>query len=170
MHLAVRLVVTLVFTALLTSACGESATAPSSQIPQVAGTYTGSIALSSAGRTLGSGTARMTVVQAGSELTITGSVTISGATVQIRAVTGTINRTGFFTPARHSFTNRVTDPTCGTITPVDVVAFSTYRAVVPAKVNDVRATVRSASKSSRLDRTATTFCGTWQFSGTLRRQ
>ena len=152
MHLAVRLVVTLVFTALLTSACGESATAPSSQIPQVAGTYTGSIALSSAGRTLGSGTARMTVVQAGSELTITGSVTISGATVQIRAVTGTINRTGFFTPARHSFTNRVTDPTCGTITPVD-------------------ASLTFAGTTARyVENATTTFCGTWQFSGTLRRQ
>ena len=72
MTLVFRLVVAGVFTVLLTSACGESLTAPSSQIPNVAGAYAGPITLSTAGRTLASGTARMTVVQAGSQFTITG--------------------------------------------------------------------------------------------------
>ena len=152
MTLVFRLVVASVFTVLLTSACGESPTAPSSQIPNVAGTYTGSIALSTAGQTLASGTARMTVVQAGSQLTITGSLTFSGATFQITAVTGTINRTGFFTPSRRSFTNRVSDPTCGTITPVD-------------------ASLTFAGNTARyVENATTTFCGTLQLSGTLRRQ
>ena len=152
MKLAVRSVVVGVLTVLLTSACGESPTAPSSQIPNVAGTYTGSVTLSVDGRRLGSGTARMTVVQAGSQLTITGSLTVSGTTVQITAVTGTINQTGFFTPSRRSFTNRVTDPTCGTITPVD-------------------ASLTFAGTTARyVENATTTFCGTWQFSGTLRRQ
>ena len=147
-RLAIR---TLVIMALLSAACGESPTAPSQQIPQVAGTYTGSIALSAAGRTLASGTALMKVVQAGSQLTITGSVTVSGATVQIRAVTGTINSTGYFTPSRRSFTNRVTDPTCGTITPVD-------------------ASLTFAGNTARyVENATTTFCGPLQFSGTLRR-
>ena len=152
MKIAIRTVLAGVFTALLTSACGESPTAPSSQIPNVAGTYTGSMTILVDGQTLASGTARMTVVQAGSQLTISGSLTFSGATVQITAVTGTINRTGFFAPARRSFTNRVTDPTCGAITPVD-------------------ASLTFAGTTARYVENATTaFCGTWQFSGTLRRQ
>ena len=93
----------------------------------------------------------MTVVQAGAQLTITGSVTVSGATVQIRAVTGTINSTGYFTPMRRSFTDRVTDPTCGTITPVD-------------------ASLTFAGNTARyVENATTTFCGALQFSGTLRR-
>ena len=153
MELAVRSVVVAVLTVLLlTSACGESPTDPSSQIPNVAGTYTGPITLSSAGRTLATGTARMTVVQAGAQLTITGSVAFSGATFQITAVTGTINRTGFFTPSRRSFTNRVTDPTCGTITPVD-------------------ASLTFAGNTARyVENSTTDFCGPLQLSGTLRRQ
>ena len=55
MKLAVRSVVVGVLTVLLTSACGESPTAPSSQIPNVAGTYTDRLPSRSMDKRLGQG-------------------------------------------------------------------------------------------------------------------
>ena len=110
--------------AVLAAAGCDDASTPSSpsptrpvqpQIPQVAGTYTGSMTLTVAGNSLtGSGT--MTVVQSGSQLTITGSATIAGETIQMPAVTGTINATGFFTlTGGGSLVSEWEDPTCGTM-------------------------------------------------------
>ena len=76
---------------LAVAACdGNSPTSPSpqTQVPQVAGTYAGSFDLIVDGSLLGSGTAQMTVVQAGAQLTITGSFILAGATLPSRAVTG----------------------------------------------------------------------------------
>ena len=44
------------------------------------------------------GFAQMDVAQAGTQVTITGSVTLAGQTSQLAALTGTINATGFFSP------------------------------------------------------------------------
>ena len=48
----------------------------------------------------------MEVAQAGDQLTITGSITLGGQTIQIPAVTGTLNATGFFTIAAGSTVGR----------------------------------------------------------------
>ncbi len=98
-------VIGVVIVVVLAMACGDDGgpmapTSPTPQIPQVAGTYRGPITISSS--TLGSvtGYAEMEVVQAGSQVTITGSQTIAGNNVQLAALTGTINATGFFTLRR----------------------------------------------------------------------
>ena len=68
-------------------------------VPQVAGTYTGplSIVLIDAGI---SGTASMTltVVQSGSMVTVSGSMSAEGITVGIPAMRGVIDATGTFEP------------------------------------------------------------------------
>lgn len=106
----------IVIVVVLAMACGDDGgpLAPTPQIPQVAGTYRGPITISSS--TLGSvtGYAELEVVQAGSQVTITGSQTIAGNTVQLAALTGTINATGFFTPsAGGSHIDGNFEPTCG---------------------------------------------------------
>ena len=89
-----------------TASCGgdSSPTAPSPQpqIPNVAGTYSGplTITASAAGGALMvnlSGTMQITVVQAGAQLTITGSISIFEETNALQAVTGTVNETGLVT-------------------------------------------------------------------------
>ena len=77
---------------------GGSPVDPSPGYPQVAGTYAGPaiITLLATGSTL-VGSGRATVVQAGNQLTINGSLTFEGVEVVLPAVTGTINETGFFT-------------------------------------------------------------------------
>ena len=64
------------------------------------------------------GTMQMTVVQAGAQLTITGSISIFEETSALEAVTGTVNETGLVTFPPDSLVNAVPiDDTCGTITP-----------------------------------------------------
>ena len=110
-----------------TASCGgdSSPTAPSPQpqIPNVAGTYSGplTITASAAGGALMvnlSGTMQITVVQAGAQLTITGSISIFEETNALQAVTGTVNETGLVTFPSDSLVNAVPldDDTCGTIT------------------------------------------------------
>ena len=67
-------------------------------VPQVAGTYTGPVVLRfvSLGTEL-EGSAQLTAVQSGAEVTVHGSVTFLGVTAEVAAFTGTINSTGFFT-------------------------------------------------------------------------
>lgn len=84
---------------LLTAACDSSPAAPSStRIPDVAGVYTGALSISSS--TLGplseDWDARFVVRQAGSQLTITGSVSFDGQTTQLPPLVGAVNSTGSF--------------------------------------------------------------------------
>ena len=136
------------------AACGDdSPTAPSPpqpQIPQVAGTYAGSVRLTADGRFLGSGTAQMTVVQVGAQLTITGYMSVGGTTSQLSAITGTINATGFVT-ITSAPPPSVRDPTCGTI------------AAAGSSLTFSGNTVRFVSNST------TTYCGNLQAAGTLTR-
>ena len=81
--------------------CGDdggptSPTPPTPQVPQVAGIYRGPATITSS--IVGSvmGYSEMEVAQAGSQVTITGWMTIGTDTVPLPAATGTINETGFF--------------------------------------------------------------------------
>ena len=93
--------------------------------------------------------ARLTVVQSGSQLTITGSLTVFGQTVQLPAVTGTVNETGFFTATAGGFATSVDDTTCG-------------------RIAVTSATLTFAGNTARyVENDKTDFCGNWLFSGTL---
>ena len=153
-----------------TTACGEdsrpttpvSPTAPSPQpqIPNVAGTYRGPLTITAALEgvvlvTL-SGTMHITVVQAGAQLTITGSTTILDETSALEAVTGTVNDTGRVTFPPDSLVNAVPipmgDDTCGTLTPAPTMLTFT-------------------GTTARLLQTATSdSCGSFEVVGTLTRQ
>ena len=124
----IRLLATCAVVVVATASCGgaSSPTAPSPQpqIPNVAGTYSGplTITASAAGGVLLvslSGTMQITVVQAGAQLTITGSISIFEETNALEAVTGTVNETGLVTFPPDSVVHTVPmgDDTCGTITP-----------------------------------------------------
>ena len=54
-----------------------------------------------------SGTMQITVVQAGAQLTITGSISIFEETNALQAVTGTVNETGLVTFPSDSLVNAV---------------------------------------------------------------
>ena len=110
-----------------TASCGgdssqdSSPTAPSPQpqIPNVAGTYSGPLTITASALMVNlSGTMQITVVQAGAQLTITGSISIFEETNALQAVTGTVNETGLVTFPPDSLVNAVPldDDTCGTIT------------------------------------------------------
>lgn len=134
--------------------CNDSPTAPTTRTPDVAGTYTGTLRFTSS---LGSQfattlSARMTVVQSGSQVTLTGSLTIGGQTTDITAVTGTVNATGFFTATSSSLIDSFDDATCGRIT-------------------DAGGSTTFSGRSLRIVSNATTqHCGIWQLSGTLTRR
>ncbi len=152
-----RCTVLLLALALVVSACGgDTPTAPSRpvpQIPQVAGTYTGSLQLSvpllDFTETI---TARVNVVQAGSQITITGSTTISsGTTSGFAAITGTVDATGFFTLTGGGDDGGGEDSNCGTSSP------SAY-------------TITFSGNTLRyLEEVGTTLCGAVEISGTLTR-
>ena len=93
--------------------CGDGPTAPTSQIPDVAGTYTGPYTMYMTDSFQGS--ARFDVAQAGAQLTITGSMTLLGMTAQMPAVRGTISATGVFTPSAGGAGGVVNDD-CGAVT------------------------------------------------------
>ena len=125
MHLATCAVVIVA-----TAACGgdsrPTAPAPQPQIPTVAGTYRGPLTITASidgGAVMVSlsGTMQLTVVQAGTQLTITGSISIFDETSALDAVTGTVNDTGLVTFPPDSVVNTapipIGDDTCGTLTP-----------------------------------------------------
>ena len=121
------------------------------QFPNVAGTYNGTLRWTANGALVANASARLNVVQAGSQLTLTGSVTIFGQIVQLPAVTGNINQTGFFTATSGGGASTGADPTCGVITTTSVtLAFSGNTATYTEAAN-------------------TQFCGNWAFAGTLTR-
>ena len=137
-------------------ACDEGGgpTSPTPQFPQVAGIYRGPATILSSVMGSLTGYSEMVVVQAGSELTITGSLTIGRDTVPLVAMTGTINRTGFFTLHAGGPTTSIDgqiDPECGrwNITSSSLAFVGrTLQAVVTA---------------------TTTYCGILNISGTLTR-
>ena len=147
-----------------TAACGgdSSPTAPSPQpqIPNVAGTYRGPLTITASLEgvvlvTL-SGTMHLTVVQAGAQLTITGSVSIFDETSALEAVTGTVNDTGLVTFPPDSVVNAapipIGDDTCGTITPAPTM-------------------LTFSGNTARFLQTATSDgCGNVEIVGTLMRQ
>ena len=148
-----------------TAACGgdSSPTAPSPQpqIPNVAGTYRGPLTITASleGGVLMlslSGTMQITVVQAGAQLTITGSVSIFDETSALEAVTGTVDETGLVTFPPDSLVNAVPipmgDDTCGTITPAPTM-------------------LTFAGTTAQFLQTATSNnCGSFEVVGTLTRQ
>ena len=153
-----------------TAACGgdsrpttpvsPTAPSPQPQIPNVAGTYRGPlmIAASLEGVVLVrlSGTMHLIVVQAGAQLTITGSVSIFDETSALEAVTGTVDATGRVTFPPDSIINAAPipmgDDTCGTITPAPTM-------------------LTFSGNTARFLQTATSDdCGTVEIVGTLTRQ
>jgi len=123
---------------------------PTPSILNVAGTYTGSITFTVGGNPtpVGIYSARMVVVQAGSEVTIQQTWTaVDGQVIPLAAVTGTINATGFFTPAAPPAPT--VDPLCGTITPGQ------------------SSTTFSGNTVLYVGASNTQFCGNWLFTGTL---
>lgn len=152
MKVAIRRPLLAVAVVLLLTACDDGGpTSPSNRYPQVSGTYTGSLSVTSARfGPGGSVSARMVVVQSGNQLTITGSVSFGGRTAELTAITGTINETGFFTAAG-VVSGGLDDPTCGRVTP----------------------TTGSLTFSGRtmrvVENASSQYCGEIQISGTLTR-
>ena len=132
----IRRLATCTVVVVVTAACGGDSSpttpvsptppSPQPQIPSVAGTYRGPLTITAAlegGVVMVSlsGTMQLTVVQAGAQLTITGSVSIFNETSALEAVTGTVDDTGRVTFPPDSVVNAapipIGDDTCGTITP-----------------------------------------------------
>ena len=111
----------LILCALVSGACNsnDNPAAPSSGIPNVAGRYTGSLRWDVDGQRVATFPARMVVQQSGSQLTVAGTLTIEGRPVELTAVTGVINETGFFTATSAAVGGSVDDPTCGLITNIN---------------------------------------------------
>ena len=148
-----------------TAACGgdSSPTAPSSpttpppqpQIPNVAGTYSGPLTITASVEGSGlmvslSGTMHITVVQAGAQLTISGSISIVDETTALESVPGTVNETGLVTFPPDSLINAVPlgDDTCGTLTPTPT-------------------TLSFSGNTARFLQAAIDGCGTVEILGTL---
>ena len=147
-----RTVVTALSLVLL--ACGDGG--PNSpgnvnQIPNVAGTYYGSLTWTIDGTQVATPSMRIVVVQAGPQLTITGTMTVEGQTIALPAVTGNINATGFFTATGGGSAATLSDANCGTIrTTSSSLTFS-------------------GNTVQYVENASTAFCGNWSLSGTLRR-
>ena len=146
--------------ALMFSACGRGgpssppspSPSPSPSVPNVAGTYNGPLIFTIGGSSVPAATftARMVVVQADAQVTITQTWTLDAQTIPWPAVTGTINATGFFTPAGGP-TPASVDPTCGTIQPLQ------------------SSTTFSGNTVQYIETDSTQNCGNWTFNGTLTR-
>ena len=142
--------------AIITAACGGgssgSPTSPSSQFPNVAGTYTGQLSFLINNQAVADVPGRLVAVQSGSQVTITATLTIDGVALNLAAVTGNINATGYFTAtAGGSSSDSVYDQTCGYVTPTGT-------------------SLTFSGNTARFVETATTdYCGNWNFSGTLYR-
>ena len=161
----IRRLATCAVVVVATAACGgdSSPTAPSPQpqIPNVAGTYRGPLTITAStddGLVMFSlsGTMHLTVVQAGAQLTISGSISILAETSALEAVTATVNDTGRVTFPPDSVVNAAPipmgDDTCGTITPAPTM-------------------LKFSGNTARFLQTATSDdCGNVEIVGTLTRQ
>ncbi len=130
--------------------CGDSPTAPSNPIPNVAGTYTGPVDASlTDDDPLDSLSVRMTVEQAGSQLTITGSFTVFEEIFDLPVSTGTVNENGVFTSSRVVIAESLDDGDCGSVT------------------NTSSSLTFSGNTARYVENATTESCGTWMASGTL---
>ncbi len=99
-------------------ACNDSGpAAPTPAIPDVAGTYSGPLVLTVAvapgnTQTL-NGTMRLVATQSGSQVTLSGTITIFGATEELPPTVGMINKDGEFTFSGDDFEGVMSDPECG---------------------------------------------------------
>jgi len=148
----------IVMFATITVACGGgssgSPTSPSSQFPNVAGTYAGQLSLKIDGQVVENITARLIAVQSGSEVTINSRITIDGVPIDLPAVTGNIDATGFFTVTASGASSAPTyDQTCGYITATATSLNFPY----------------GLSTVQYIEIATTDYCGTWNFSGILTR-
>ena len=134
------------------AACDDMTGAGAAGVPSVAGTYSGPVVLrfpDLAVETTGS--ARLTVVQSGAEVTISGSLTLAGVTTEVTAFTGRINATGFVSVTESGVTGTASDATCGRYYPVS-------------------GSLTFAGGQARLVENVTTdYCGNIHLSGTLTR-
>ena len=158
----IRLLAACAVVVVATASCGDNrnptAPSPQPQIPNIAGTYRGPLTITASG-VAGvlmislSGTMHMTVVQAGAQLTLTGSISIFEETSELPAITGTVNETGLVTFPPSTFVNTPgTGDTCGTITPA-------------------RAMLTFSGNTARFLQTASSdVCGNLEVLGTLTRQ
>ena len=166
-----RLLATCAVVVVATAACGgdsrpttpvsPTTPSPQPQLPNVAGTYQGPLTITASldGGVVMlslSGTMHLTVVQAGAQLTITGSVSIFDETSALEAVTGTVDDTGLVTFPPDSLVNAVPipmgDDPCGTLTPA------------PTRLT-------FAGTTAHFLQTATSdSCGSFEVVGTLTRQ
>ena len=78
---------------------GDHATSASAenQVPAVAGTYSGPLAWTVDGQPFRTLQMTLHVAQTGSQLTITGTLSISGQSVPFESATGSIDAAGYFT-------------------------------------------------------------------------
>jgi hypothetical protein len=131
---------------------GGGVTSPNAanQIPNVAGTYTGPLSWTADGVPVATISAQMNVAQAGSQLTINGTLSVNGQTFPMTAVTGSINATGYFTATSGGVAGTY-DPDCGSIRGID--ASLTF----------------SGRTAQYVEHDSTTYCGNWTISGTLTR-
>ena len=131
--------------------CGDNPAAPSS-IPQVAGIYTGALRLLASDLGVDEpGSGRLEVTQAGSRVTIQGSMTFFGVQRELAAFTGTIDATGFFTQTGGGSLGDYEDPDCGSVITTS-------------------STLTFTSGTMRIvERQRTDFCGNVEITGTLRR-
>ena len=102
---------------ILLGACDQMVNSP---FPEVAGTYTGTTIMD--GTLIDPieiGTMRIKVVQSGSQVTISTSMTFFDETIELPDITGEINETGFFTATGGGFSgdSSFSDPHCGRLTP-----------------------------------------------------
>jgi hypothetical protein len=93
----------------------------------------------------------MVVAQAGSQLTVTGTLTFNGQTFPMTAVTGNVNATGFFTATSGGAASIPNDPNCGTIRAID--ASLTF----------------SGNTAQYVEHDSSQYCGTWTFAGAVTR-
>jgi hypothetical protein len=151
MTLAWRRQLGFVLLTLAAAACGEDD--PTGPIPQVAGTYEGSFIVQFlVNRQATAGTMHMVIEQAGENVTLTGSIEVSGATVPIPTATGTLDATGFLELTDGGFSGSVNEEFCGT-------------------TRTISSTVRFFGSSAEISEHADTeFCGRVILSGSLRRQ
>ena len=97
------------------------------------------------------GQMRLSVVQSGTEITVSGDITLGAITSAMPALTGTINRTGFFSYSGLGLTDSYYDTQCGTVTGTSLtIAFT----------GDTMRYQEAGSSTS---------CGTYDVSATLRR-
>ncbi len=134
------------------SSCGDDAPGSPSDIPNISGNYSGFLTWNVGPINVQTIGVTMVVVQAGSQATINGALTLGARTEPFSAFTGNVNATGFFTATGGGAgTKNTFSPTCGAVTFSD--ASLTF----------------SGNTARYVEHDNTQSCGTWTFSGTLTR-